>query len=214
MDGVRLLIVPRFRGDDRPGFEPARLFWLGVNLLVGLVFVPLAVGLARLLGRRFRSSPVFQRLLDDLAGAACARHARRLNRSWPSPARLKPWNARPRAINSAVASTSPSLKLCPSKVGKEELATFLELGRCQHLKLGLQKFVCATAAKIRDGRPGYQEERGDNKHGHGSPWLVARVCSMLPTAWPGTIMEQCPLRCSPQSCTARRPVRRGCCGPT
>lgn len=44
------------------------LFWLGVNLLVGLVFVPLAVGLARLLGRRFRSSPVFQRLLDDLAG--------------------------------------------------------------------------------------------------------------------------------------------------
>lgn len=68
MDGVRLLIVPRFRGDDRPGFEPARLFWLGVNLLVGLVFVPLAVGLARLLGRRFRSSPVFQRLLDDLAG--------------------------------------------------------------------------------------------------------------------------------------------------
>jgi hypothetical protein len=44
------------------------LYWLGVNLLVGLVFVPLAVGLARLLGRRFRSSPVFQRLLDDLAG--------------------------------------------------------------------------------------------------------------------------------------------------
>lgn len=43
---------------------------------------------------------------------------------------------------------------------------------------------------------------------------VARVCSMLPTMWPGTIMEQCPLRCSPQSCTARRPVRRGCCGPT
>lgn len=46
------------------------LFWLGVNLLVGLVFVPLAVGLARLLGRRFRSSPVFQRLLDDLAGCS------------------------------------------------------------------------------------------------------------------------------------------------
>ncbi|GAB4448374.1 MAG: hypothetical protein OHK0015_53080 [Chloroflexi bacterium OHK40] len=42
--------------------------WLGVNLLLGLVFVPLAVGLARLLGRRFESSPKFQRLLGDLAG--------------------------------------------------------------------------------------------------------------------------------------------------
>lgn len=42
--------------------------WLGVNLLFGLVFVPLAVGLARLLGQRFESSPRFQRLLDDLAG--------------------------------------------------------------------------------------------------------------------------------------------------
>ena len=42
--------------------------WLGMNLLFGLVFVPLAVGLARLLGRRFGSSPRFQGLLDDLAG--------------------------------------------------------------------------------------------------------------------------------------------------
>lgn len=42
--------------------------WLGVNLLLGLVFVPLAIGLARLLGRRFGALPRFQRLLGDLAG--------------------------------------------------------------------------------------------------------------------------------------------------
>jgi hypothetical protein len=45
--------------------HPSVLF---VNLLVGLLFIPLALGIARLTARRYANSPGYQRFLDDSAG--------------------------------------------------------------------------------------------------------------------------------------------------
>lgn len=52
---------------------------LYVNLLVGVLFIPLALGIGRLIARRYLGTPGYQRFLDDSAGHTWRRAVNELN---------------------------------------------------------------------------------------------------------------------------------------
>lgn len=60
-------------GDLLDHLHPSVIY---VNLLVGVLFIPLALGVMTLVTRHFRQKPGFERLLDDVAGSSFSRARR------------------------------------------------------------------------------------------------------------------------------------------